>query len=115
VEDVLFSLYLGLLRAMRGEEAAALEEIQQKAAFSVLALLQGARADAFSPLRRAEQSVSSALLQKLMPGYGHSREAAAFMLEALGDQAQLPLYRAVCSLLGELARESGDPTIRKDD
>lgn len=115
VEDALFTLYLGLLRAMRGEEAAALEEIQQKAALRVLALLQGPRAEVFSPLRRAELSVSSALLQKLMPGYGHSREAAAFMLQALGDQAHLPLYRAVGNLLKEIARESGDPTIRKDD
>jgi predicted nucleotidyltransferase len=98
-EDALFHLYLGLLRIERGEEATAFEEIQIKAAQCVLALLQGDRADAFSPLRRAEQTVSPEALRRLMPGYEHSREAAAYLLEQLQALRHTPLFRAVSALV----------------
>ena len=101
-EDALFHLYLGLLRAGRGEEAAAFDEIQVKAADSVLALLQANRADAFSPLRRAEGRVSPDVLQQLMPGYGRSSEAAKAMLQFLSEAKELPLYQAVAHLLEEI-------------
>lgn len=103
IEDALFHLYVGLLREQRGEEAAAFEEIQGKAAQCVLAYLQGDRADAFSSLRRAEQSVSNDTLKQLMPGYGQSGEAAKVMLRLLAEARELPLYRAVGNLLGEIA------------
>jgi len=103
LEDALFHLYLGLLRLHRGEQAAAFEEIQVKAAQGVLFLLQGEDADSFSPLRRAEQRVSTDVLRQLMPGYGHTREAAVAMLQALSDAQELPLYRAVGNLLREVS------------
>lgn len=102
-EDALFHLYVGLLRVARGEEAAALDEIQGKAATCVLAYLQGDHADAFSSLRRAEQSVSTETLKQLMPGYGQSREAAEAMLLLLSEAQELPLYRAVGNLLTEVS------------
>lgn len=101
-EDALFHLYVGLLRAHRGEEAAAFDEIQVKAAQCVLSLLQADREDAFSPTRRAEQTVSTNVLRQLMPGYGHSREAAGYLLQALDEVRALPLYRADSELLREL-------------
>ena len=98
-EDALFHLYVGLLRLRRGEEAAAFEEIQVQAAQCVLALLQGDSADAFSPLRRAEQATPPEVLQRLLPGYGRSRAAAEYLLELLPAQQHAPLYRAVQGLL----------------
>lgn len=98
-EDALFHLYLGLLRVQRGEEAAAFEEIQVKAAGCVLALPQGDHADMFSPLRRAEQRVSPDVLHRLMPGYGCTREAGEAIFILLAEAKELPLYRAVGSLL----------------
>ncbi|MPN25122.1 hypothetical protein SDC9_172529 [bioreactor metagenome] len=103
IEEALFHLYVGLLREHRGEQAAAFEEIQGKAAQCVLAFLQGDRADTFSPLRRAEQSVSSDTLKQLMPGYGQSSQAAEAMLRLLAKARELPLYRAVGNLLREIA------------
>ena len=100
-EDALFHLYLGLLRVGRGEEAAAFDEIQVKAASCVLALLQGNRADAFSPLRRTEGRVSPDVLHQLMPGYGRSSEVANAMLLFLSEAKELPLYQAVAHLLEE--------------
>ena len=97
--DALFHLYLGLLRVGRGEEAAAFDEIQVKAAMCVLALLQGNSADAFSPLRRAEQTTSPELLCRLMPGYGKTREAAEYQLKLLLSQQYAPLYQAAQGLL----------------
>lgn len=101
-EDALFHLYVGLLRVGRREEAAAFDEIQVKAAGSVLTLLQQDRADAFSPLRRAEQRVSAEVLRQIMPGYGHTREAAKAMLQFLSEAKELPLYQAVAHLLEEI-------------
>ena len=101
-QDALFHLYLGLLRVGRGEEAAAFDEIQVKAAGSVLALLQADRANAFSPLRRAEERVSREMLQELMPGYGHSCEAGKAMLLLLAEAKELPLYQSVAHLLEEI-------------
>lgn len=101
-EDALFNLYVGLLRTGRGEEAAAFDEIQVRAASCVLALLQGDRADAFSPLRHAEHSVSREMLQQLMPGYGCTRQAAKAILSQLAEAKELPLYQAVALLLEEI-------------
>jgi predicted nucleotidyltransferase len=104
-EDALFHLYVGLLRVQRGEEAAAFEEIQVKAASCALALLQGDQADAFSPLRRAEQRVSPDVLRQLMPGYGHSRDAAKAILSLLAEEKELTLYRTIENLLKEISPE----------
>lgn len=104
-EDALFHLYVGLLRVQRGVEAAAFEEIQVRAASCTLALLQGDHADAFSPLRRAEQRGSTDVLRQLMPGYGHTREAAEAILMFLVEAKELPLYRAVDHLLTEISPE----------
>jgi len=104
-EDALLHLYVGLLRMRRGEEAAAFEEIQVKAAQCVLSLMQGIHADAFSSFRRAEQSVSPDLLQQLMPGYGHTREAAEVILRLITETQEMPLYRAVANLLRETSPE----------
>ena len=98
-EDALFHLYVGLLRVQRGEEAAAFEEIQVRAASCALALLQRDRADAFLPLRRAEQRVSTDVLRQLMPGYGCSRDAAKAILMLFVKAKDLPLYQAVEKLL----------------
>lgn len=98
-EDALFHLYVGLLRLRRGEEAAAFEEIQVKAAQCVLALLQGDSADVFSPLRHAEQTTPPEVLQRLLPGYGKTREAAKTVLQVLSEVRGLPLYRAAQGLL----------------
>jgi len=100
-EDALFHLYVGLLRLRRGEEAAAFEEIQVKAAQCVLALLQGDSADAFSPLRHAEQNTPPELLWRLMPGYGQSCEAVKAMVPLLSGAKEQPLYRAVECLVRE--------------
>ena len=102
IEDTLFHLYVGLLREQRGEEAAAFEEIQVKAAQCVLAYLQQDHTDAFSSFRRAEQHVSPEFLQRLMPGYGHTREAAKTILEILCEVRELPLYGAVARLVEEI-------------
>jgi len=102
IEDTLFHLYVGLLREQRGEEAAAFEEIQVKAAQCVLAYLQQDLTDAFSSFRRAEQHVSPEFLQRLMPGYGHTREAAKTILEILCEVRELPLYGAVARLVEEI-------------
>ena len=104
-EDALFHLYVGLLRVQRGEEAAAFEEIQVRAASCTLALLQGDHADAFSPLRRTEQRVPTDVLRQLMPGYGHSREAGEAILSLFAEAKELPLYRAVGNLLKEISPE----------
>jgi len=101
-EDALFHLYVGLLRLQRGEAAAAFEEIQGKAAGCVLSLLQQDHADVFSPFRRAEQRVSQDALERLLPGYGRSREAAEAIFMLLQKEKELPLYRAVGKLLREL-------------
>lgn len=93
--EALFHLYVGMLRLSRGEEAAAFEEVQVKAAQCVLALLQADRADAFSPFRRAEKQISPDTLRQLMPGYGRTCEAAQAMLLALSEMQDLPLYLAV--------------------
>lgn len=98
-EDALFHLYTGLLRARRGEEAAAFEEIQVAAAQRVLALLQGADADVFSPLRRAENRLDGELLAAAIPGYGHSEEAAGALLGQLAFAKDTQLYQAVFALL----------------
>lgn len=97
--DALFHLYTGLMRVARGEEAAALYEVQVTAAQQVLALVQGEASDAFSPLRRAEKRVSGELLAALLPGYGHTKEAARAMLAQLAFAREWPLYRAVERLL----------------
>ena len=110
IEDALFHLYVGLLREQRGEEAAAFEEIQGKAAACVLAYLQGDRADAFSALRRAEQSVSNDTLKQLMPGYGQSGEAAKVMLRLLAEARELPLYRVVGNLLEKYRLQKETPS-----
>lgn len=102
-EDALFHLYVGLLRLARGEQAAAFEEIQVKAASCALALMQGEHADAFSPLRRAEQRVPADILRQFMPGYGRTREAAVAILQELSGAQELPLYRAVGNLLREVS------------
>lgn len=101
IEDALFHLYVGLLRLARGEQAAAFEEIQVKAAQCTLALLEGDCADAFSSFRRAEKCFSTDTLKRLMPGYDHTKEAAAEILELLAEARQLPLYRAAGNLLRE--------------
>ena len=111
--DALFHLYLGLLRVGRGEEAAAFDEIQVKAAGSVLALLQADRADAFSPLRRAEERVSPDVLRQLMPGYGRSCEAAKTMLLLLADAMEWPLYQAVAHLLEKYSRTHKNPSFER--
>lgn len=113
-EDALFHLYVGLLRVQRGEEATAFEEIQVRAASCALALLQGDRADAFSPLRRAERRVSTEQLHQLMPGYGYSREAAKAILSLLTEAKELPLYKAVYILLKKFL-PNDKPFLRKDD
>jgi len=105
LEDALFHLYLGLLRLQRGEQAAAFEEIQVKAAQCTLALFEGDYADAFSSFRRTEQSVSPDVLQQFMPGYGRSCEAAEAMLKTLREARELPLYRAVENLRREISPE----------
>ena len=76
-----------------------MEEIQVKAAQSALELLQGAAADAFSPLRRAEQAVSKETLRQFMPGYGKSELAAQAILKSLPACEDWPLYGAVRALL----------------
>jgi len=106
IEDALFHLYVGLLRLQRGEQAAAFEEIQVKAAQCTLALLEGDYADAFSSFRRAEQNISPDTLKQFMPGYGRSREAAEAMLQPLREARELPLYCAVGNLLREVSPES---------
>ena len=104
-EEALFRLYVGLLREQRGEKAAALEEIQGKAAQCVLSLLQAEAADAFSPLRRAEAMVSQDILSRMMPGYGHTLDSAAYLLELLSTPQETPLFRAVRALLQESKAE----------
>lgn len=102
----LFHLYTGLLRVARAEEAAAFFEIQVMAAEHVLTLLEGDKADAFSPLRRAEALLPDEVLQAYMPGYGHSLYAAKAMLEGLTQATDLPLYHAVKALLQPLESRS---------
>ena len=114
-DDALFHLYVGLLRVRRGEEAAAFEEIQVNAASCVLALLQGDLGDAFSPLRRAEQVTPPEVLKQLMPGYGHTRDAAKAMVTLLSDVMELPLYRAVERFVREATPEQIETAVRKDD
>lgn len=104
--NALFHLYTGLLRVARAEEAAAFVEIQVMAAEHVLSILEGNKADAFSPLRRAEALLSDEVLQAYMPGYGHSLHAAKAMLESLPQAMNLPLYQAVKALLESLEPHS---------
>ncbi len=103
--SVLFHLYTGLLRAMRGEEAAAFEEIQVQAAQDMLRLMEGEKANPFTPIRRAEETLDTAQIGALMPGYGHSREAAESMLKLLDSGRNNLLHKAVKKLLAEGARE----------
>ena len=103
-EDALFHLYIGLLRMMRGEEAAAFDEIQVKAADCVLALLQGADTDAFSSFRRAEHFISPEVLRRMMPGYGHNREAAEYLLQTLMQEQESPLCNAVRDLIHDVSQ-----------
>lgn len=98
-DSALFSLYAGCMRERRGEKAAAFYEIQVCAAQKVLALMQGAKSDAFSAFRHAEQSVSEETISRMTPGYGRSLEAAAYMLGQLKSREKTPLYQAVFSLL----------------
>lgn len=102
VLSALFHLYIGLLRVARGEEAAAFFEIQVTAAEHVLTLLEGEKADAFSPLRRAEKLLPLETIQSLMPGYGHTRKAAGAMLTHLLQAKDTPLYQAVDALFHAL-------------
>ena len=96
--DTLFHLYIGLLRLARGEFAAAFYEIQVTAAQNLLAMLEGEKADAFSPLRRAETMVSNETLRGIMPGYDRSFEAAEAILTNIPRAEDLPLYKAVKEL-----------------
>ena len=97
--SALFHLYTGMLRVLRGEEAAAFEEIQGQAARDVMQLLQREQADDFSPFRRAEQQLDRSCIASILPGYGKSRQAARAILSLLGESRSNPLYRAVESLL----------------
>lgn len=97
--DALFHLYVGLLRAKRGEEAAAFYEIQVAAAQDILALLGGAEADVFSPARRIEKTVSADVLCSMLPGYGRSCAAAETMLERMEHMYGTPLFETVFALL----------------
>ena len=99
VKDALFHLYVGVLRILRGEQAAAFYEIQVEAAQRVLSFLQDEDADAFSPLRRAECLTDTQILKNLMPGYAHSREAVQAALKYLVSEKDTPLYQAVSALL----------------
>jgi len=104
-EEALFHLYVGLLREQRGEKAAALDEIQNKAAGCMLSILEKNRADVFSPLRRAEAMVSQDTLSRMMPGYGHTLDSAAYVLELLSTSQETLLFRAVRALLQESKAE----------
>ena len=61
--------------------------------------------EVITSLRRAEQRVSPDLLLQLMPGYGHTLEAAKVILELLAEAKELPLYRAVENLLKAISPE----------
>jgi len=97
--NALFHLYIGLLRAARGEKAAAFYEIQLVAAQDILALMEENQADAFSTFRRAESLVTKEVLGDILPGYSRSKEAASAMLSHLQHRRHTSLYRAVLSLL----------------
>ncbi len=97
--DALFHLYVGLLRAKRGEEAAAFYEIQVAAAQDVLALLGGADTDVFSPVRQIEKTVSADVLGSIFPGYRRSVTAAKGMLGFMEHLRGTPLFETVFALL----------------
>lgn len=86
--NVLIELYVGLLRELRGEKAAALEKIQYEAVQKLLAGLYGNKnselSDSFSSLRRVEKlGAAESLLKKIMPGYGKNAEAAKAIISYL--------------------------------
>ena len=95
VTDALFHLYVGLLRTTRGEEAAAFYEVQVLAAQDVLPLLEGNRAVAFSPLRRAENLIGREVLREIMPGYEYTPLAVQAMLGHLSQAEAHPLYQDI--------------------
>jgi predicted nucleotidyltransferase len=77
--DALFHLYTGFFVLCAGRKRPRLKN-QVAAAQRVFTLLQAESADAFSSLRRAERILDRDLLAAVMPGYGHSREAAGALL-----------------------------------
>ncbi len=96
--STLFHLYIGLLRLAWGEDAAAFYEIQVTAAGNLLAILEGEKADAFSPLRRAEGLLFKEILRGIMPGYDHTFEATEAILTYIPRAEDHPLYKAVREL-----------------
>jgi predicted nucleotidyltransferase len=89
--DILIHLYVGLLRDLRGETAAAFEEIQINAVQKLLLGLYYEKGyklrDKFSPMRRAEKFAFEfdINLKKLLPGYTHNTEAAGEILKLIKD------------------------------
>ncbi|SCP97613.1 hypothetical protein [Anaerobium acetethylicum] len=92
--NVLIEVYVGLLRELRGEKAAAFEKIQYEAVRKLLSGLYGNKnrdlADEFSSLRRAEQlGAAESILKEIMPGYGKNAEAARAIIRCLPEGEDL--------------------------
>lgn len=101
--NVLIELYVGLLRELRGEKAAAFEKIQYEAVQKMLRGLYGdnnlTRMDYFSALRRIEKiGVNVNILRKVMPGYKENTKAAREIISCL------PITEELKGLLNEIEK-----------
>ena len=105
---VLMDIYVGLLREMRAERAAAMEKIQFEA---VRRLLGGAQpcdpqaaSDPFSPFRRAEKrGMQGKCFEEIMPGYAHNLSAAKSIIGRLPYKAcPADLLSAVLRLIADI-------------
>ncbi len=91
VNEALTNLYIGVLRELRGEKAAAMTCIQDHAANQIMKLfehLYPSRSqddDPYAVERRIEKKYEAAkeILPRLKPGYDHNLEAARFALDFL--------------------------------
>ena len=111
LNEALTNLYVGLHRELRGEHLTAARFIQSYAIDRVIALLRltsasdGDRRDPFDGSRRVEQTYPPDVLPlaAMMPGYGHSRDAARATLAWLADRFDLDpvIANAVRALLDE--------------
>lgn len=108
VNEILISLYVGLLRFRRGEKLAGCFEVQHRAVSRLVAVIRAASpgSDPFQPDRRFELDCPtfSRELASIMQGYEHTPESALTILRVARRFANVPA--AFDRMIEQLASEA---------